>query len=90
MSKALRAPLTMNDIPMRLAAWTYKEAGGARVRLLMTAEIERAADAVTRLHRRIRLDRSQQQGALRLKSSEARCDASRERSERRRVYRQRS
>jgi VWFA-related protein len=41
--RALRAPLTMNDIPMRLATWTYKEPGGDRVRLLITAEIERAA-----------------------------------------------
>ena len=41
--KALRAPLTMNDIPMRLATWTYKEAGGSRVRLLVTAEVERTA-----------------------------------------------
>ncbi len=43
MSKALRAPLTMNDIPMRLATWTYKEPGRPRVRLLITAEVERNA-----------------------------------------------
>jgi VWFA-related protein len=43
-SRALRAPLTMNDIPMRLSTWTYKEPGGSRVRLLITAEIERAAE----------------------------------------------
>ena len=41
--KALRAPLTMNDVPMRLATWTYKEPGGTRTRLLMTAEVERGA-----------------------------------------------
>ena len=40
-SRALRAPLTMNDIPMRLATWTYKEPGTSRVRLLITTEIER-------------------------------------------------
>jgi VWFA-related protein len=43
-NRALRAPLTMNEIPMRLATWTYKEPGGSRVRLLITAEIERTAD----------------------------------------------
>jgi VWFA-related protein len=42
--KALRAPLTLNDIPLRLATWTYKEPGGSRVRLLITAEIERGED----------------------------------------------
>jgi VWFA-related protein len=40
-ARALRAPLTINDVPMRLATWTYKEPGSARVRLLITAEIER-------------------------------------------------
>jgi VWFA-related protein len=39
--RALRAPLTMNDVPMRLATWTYKQPGSGRVRLLITAEIER-------------------------------------------------
>jgi VWFA-related protein len=41
--RALRAPLTMNDVPMRLSTWTYKEPGGSRVRLLVTAEIDRGA-----------------------------------------------
>ncbi len=27
--RALRAPLTLNDIPMRIATWTYKEPGGS-------------------------------------------------------------
>jgi hypothetical protein len=40
-TRALRAPLTINDIPMRLATWTYKEPGSTRVRLLITAEVER-------------------------------------------------
>lgn len=43
-TRALRAPLSMNDVPMRLATWTYKEPGSAKVRLLITAEIERSAD----------------------------------------------
>jgi VWFA-related protein len=43
-TRALRAPLTMNDVPMRLSTWTYKEPGGAKVRLLITAELERTVD----------------------------------------------
>lgn len=42
--RALRAPLTINDVPMRLATWTYKEPGTARVRLILSAEVERAPD----------------------------------------------
>ena len=40
--RALRAPLTMNDLPMRIATWTYKEPGSTRVKLLMTVEVERS------------------------------------------------
>jgi VWFA-related protein len=43
-ARALRAPLTMNDVPMRLSTWTYKEPGGAKVRLLITAELERTIE----------------------------------------------
>jgi VWFA-related protein len=43
-TRALRAPLTLNELAMRLGTWTYKEPGGAKVRLLITAEVERAAD----------------------------------------------
>jgi VWFA-related protein len=43
-TRALRAPLTMNDVRMRLATWTYKEPASAKVRLLVTAEIERSSD----------------------------------------------
>jgi VWFA-related protein len=43
-SRALRAPLTINDIAMRLATWTYKEPGGSKVRVLVTAEIERTTE----------------------------------------------
>jgi VWFA-related protein len=42
--RALRASLTLNDLPMRMATWTYKEPGGGRVRVLLTAEVERTAD----------------------------------------------
>ncbi|MGQ0735448.1 MAG: hypothetical protein ACT4QD_17565 [Acidobacteriota bacterium] len=40
--KALRAPLTLNDLPMRLSTWTLKEPGGNRVRVLFSAEVDRA------------------------------------------------
>jgi VWFA-related protein len=43
-TRALRAPLTLNEVGMRLATWTYKEPGGSKVRLLITAEVERNAD----------------------------------------------
>jgi VWFA-related protein len=43
-TRALRAPLTLNEIPMRLATWTYKEPGGAQVRLLIAVEVERNAE----------------------------------------------
>jgi VWFA-related protein len=43
-TRALRSPLTINELPMRLATWTYKEPGSTKVRLLITAEIERTAD----------------------------------------------
>lgn len=42
--RALRAPLTINDLPMRVATWTYKEPGGSKVRLLVTAEVDRTVD----------------------------------------------
>lgn len=45
--RALKAPLTINDLPMRLGTWTYKEPGGSKVRLLITAEVERTADQST-------------------------------------------
>jgi VWFA-related protein len=43
-NRALRSPLTMNDVRMRIATWTYKDPGTAKVRLLVTAEIERSSD----------------------------------------------
>lgn len=43
-SRALRSPLTLNSLPMRLATWTYKEPGGGRVRVLVTAEVDRGVD----------------------------------------------
>jgi len=43
-ARALRAPLTMNDVPIRMATWTYKEPGSSKVRLLITAELEGTSD----------------------------------------------
>lgn len=43
-TRALRAPLPVTDIPLRLSTWTYKEPGGTKVRLLIAAEVERSAD----------------------------------------------
>jgi hypothetical protein len=43
-NRALRSPLTMNDVPMKIATWTYKDPGSAKVRLLVAAEIERTSD----------------------------------------------
>jgi len=43
-AKALRAPLTLNELPMKIATWTYKEAGGPHAKLLVSAEIQRNAD----------------------------------------------
>jgi VWFA-related protein len=43
-NRALRSPLTMNDVPMRIATWTYKDPGTPKVRLLVAAEIERTSD----------------------------------------------
>jgi VWFA-related protein len=42
--RALRGPLTINDLPMRMTTWAYKEPGASRVKLLVAAEIERNAD----------------------------------------------
>ncbi len=42
--RALRGALPINDLPMRMTTWTYKEPGGSRVRLLVAAEIERNAE----------------------------------------------
>jgi hypothetical protein len=43
-AKALRAPLTINELPMKMTTWTYKEPGGSRNKVMLTAEIERTAD----------------------------------------------
>jgi VWFA-related protein len=42
-SKAIRSPLPINDLPLRLSTWTYKEPGTSKVRVLIAAEAERLA-----------------------------------------------
>jgi hypothetical protein len=43
-SRALRSPLPINDLPVKISTWTYKEPGGGRVRVLVAAEVERLVD----------------------------------------------
>ncbi|MEO8679222.1 MAG: VWA domain-containing protein [Vicinamibacterales bacterium] len=43
-TRALRSPLPINDLPLKISTWTYKEPGTARVRVLVSAEAERLAD----------------------------------------------
>lgn len=42
-SRALKSPLPINDLPLKVATWTYKEPGSSRVRVLIAAEAERLA-----------------------------------------------
>ncbi|MFA5908379.1 MAG: VWA domain-containing protein [Vicinamibacterales bacterium] len=42
-SRALKSLLPINDLPLKVATWTYKEPGSSRVRVLIAAEAERLA-----------------------------------------------
>ncbi len=42
-NRAIRSPLPINDLPMKVATWTYKEPGTTKVRVLVAAEVERLA-----------------------------------------------
>lgn len=42
-AKALSAAVPLADMPVRLATWAYKEPGSTRVRLIVSAEVERLA-----------------------------------------------
>jgi VWFA-related protein len=42
-NRAIRSPLPINDLPMKVSTWTYKEPGSNKVRVLIAAEIERLA-----------------------------------------------
>lgn len=43
-TRALKSPLPINDLPLKISTWTYKEPGSSRVRVLVAAEAERLAD----------------------------------------------
>ena len=45
-SRALRSPLPINDLPLKISTWTYKEPGSSKVRVLIAAEAERLIDQV--------------------------------------------
>jgi len=40
-TRALRSLLPINDLPMKVATWTYKDPGTSKVRVLVAAEVER-------------------------------------------------
>ena len=42
-ARAIRSPLPINDLPLKLSTWTYKEPGSNKVRVLIAAEVERLA-----------------------------------------------
>jgi VWFA-related protein len=42
-NRAIRSPLPINDLPLKLSTWTYKEPGTSKVRVLIATEVERLA-----------------------------------------------
>ncbi len=40
-TRALKSLLPINDLPLKVATWTYKEPGTSKVRVLVAAEVER-------------------------------------------------
>jgi VWFA-related protein len=40
-TRAIKSPLPINDLPLKISTWTYKEPGGQKVRVLVAAEVER-------------------------------------------------
>lgn len=43
-ARAIKSPLPINDLPLKVSTWNYKEPGGNRVRVLVAAEVERLAN----------------------------------------------
>jgi VWFA-related protein len=43
-ARAIRSPLPINDLPLKISTWTYKEPGSGRVRVMVAAEVERLLD----------------------------------------------
>ena len=60
--RALRSPLTMNDVRMRLATWTYKEPGSREGAPARDRRDRTRLGSNARIHRRLRRRRSQQSG----------------------------
>jgi len=42
-NRAIRSPLPINDLPLKLSTWAYKEPGTSKVRVLIATEVERLA-----------------------------------------------
>ena len=45
-TRAIRSPLPINDLPLKMSTWTYKQPGTGKVRVLIAAEVERLVDQV--------------------------------------------
>ena len=45
-SRAIRSPLPINDLPLKVSTWTHKEPGSGKVRVLIASEVERLAGQV--------------------------------------------
>jgi VWFA-related protein len=43
-SRAIRSPLPINDLPLKVATWIYKQPGTSKVRVIVAAEVERLAE----------------------------------------------
>jgi VWFA-related protein len=43
-TRALKSPLPINDLPLKMSTWTYKQPGSGKVRVLVAAEVERLVD----------------------------------------------
>jgi hypothetical protein len=43
-ARAIKSPLPINDLPLKISTWTYKEPGGGKVRVMFAAEVERLVD----------------------------------------------
>ena len=43
-TQALKSPLPVNDLPLKMSTWTYKDPASSRVRVLVAAEAERLVD----------------------------------------------
>ena len=42
-TRAIRSPLPINDLPMKVSTWIYKQPGTGKVRVIVAAEVERLA-----------------------------------------------